>query len=63
MIDQKKDVFEATLYMLGYQVRRLPIVDENGRLIGIVTMDDLLRLLAREVSNLAEGIKPEMEVK
>lgn len=61
-IRENKDVFEATWYMQGYEVRRLPIVDEDGRLVGIVTMDDLLRLLGRELSNLAEGIKPEMAV-
>ena len=62
-IDQHKEVAEATWYMLGYEVRRLPIVDEKGRVVGMVTLDDLLRLLARQLANLADGIKPEMAVK
>jgi CBS domain-containing protein len=62
-IDQRKEVADATWYMLGYEVRRLPIVDEKGRLVGIVTLDDLLRHLARQLANLADGIKPEMAVK
>ncbi|MBL8793353.1 MAG: CBS domain-containing protein, partial [Planctomycetia bacterium] len=41
-------------------VRRLPIVDDAGHVVGIVTLDDLLRLLSRELFNLAEGIKIEM---
>jgi hypothetical protein len=32
-IDQRKEVADATWYMLGYEVRRLPIVDEKGRLV------------------------------
>jgi len=62
-IDQQKEVAEASWYMLGYGVRRLPIVDDKGRLVGIVTHDDLLRHLVRQLANLAEGIKPEMAVK
>jgi hypothetical protein len=31
--------------------------------VGMVTLDDLLRLLARQLANLADGIKPEMAVK
>jgi CBS domain-containing protein len=62
-IDQRKEMADATWYMLGYEVRRLPIVDEKGRLVGMVTLDDLLRHLARQLANLADGIKPEMAVK
>jgi hypothetical protein len=31
--------------------------------IGIITLDDVLRFLGRELYNLAEGIKHESEVK
>jgi CBS domain-containing protein len=54
-IGENEGVFNATQYIFGYQVRRLPIVDGDGKLVGIVTMDDLLALLTRELSNLAEG--------
>lgn len=54
-IGENEGVFNATQYVFGYQVRRLPIVDGDGKLVGIVTMDDLLGLLARELGNLAEG--------
>lgn len=43
-------------------MRRLPIVDKDDRLIGLLSLDDLLRMLAKELYNLAEGIKHEMEV-
>ena len=54
-IGENEGIFNATQYIFGYQVRRLPIVDSDGKLIGIVTMDDLLSLLARELGNLTEG--------
>jgi CBS domain-containing protein len=56
-------VFQATQAMREYHVRRLAVVDDEGELVGIVTLDDLLRLLSRELSNLAEGIAPEMQVR
>jgi CBS domain-containing protein len=45
------------------RVRRLLVVDDDGRLVGLVTLNDLLRVLSRELAHLAEGIKSEMEVK
>ena len=54
-IGENEGIFNATQYIFGYQVRRLPIVNSDGKLVGIVTMDDLLALLARELHNLAEG--------
>jgi CBS domain-containing protein len=54
-IGESEGIFNATQYIMGYQVRRLPIVDADGKLVGIVTMDDLLSLIARELGNLAEG--------
>jgi CBS domain-containing protein len=35
-------------------VRRLPIVGKSGELIGIVSIDDLLEVLAEEFSELAK---------
>lgn len=55
-------VVDTTEAMKAAQVRRLPVVDRAGELVGLVTLDDLLRLLTRELSNLAAGIRPEMEV-
>jgi CBS domain-containing protein len=53
----------TTRSMKEHNVRRLPVVDKENRVVGIVTLDDLLRYLVRELQNLVDGIGPEMEVK
>jgi CBS domain-containing protein len=42
--------------MRRHGVRRLPIVDEDGIAVGIVTADDLLVLLGKEIAAVCEGI-------
>jgi len=39
------------------------VVDEDGCLVGIVAIDDLLRVLSTELGNLIEGIASEMAVR
>jgi predicted transcriptional regulator len=48
-VKESVGVFEAIQYMRSKTVRRLPIVDENGALVGILTLDDLLELLSEEL--------------
>lgn len=52
-------VFEATATMFENDVRRLPVVDENGDLAGIVTLDDMLVLLSTEMEHLTGVIESE----
>ena len=54
-------IFAATQCMRDAHVRRLPIVDDKGRLAGIVSLDDLMWLLGRELYNLAEAVRHEIE--
>lgn len=54
-------VFEAIQYMRTKGVRRLPVVDGNGGLIGILAVDDLLELLADELLLLAKLVKREQK--
>jgi CBS domain-containing protein len=55
--------FQATQTMRKRNVRRLAVVDDTGDLAGIVTLNDLLRLLRRELANLVDGIGPVMQVR
>jgi CBS domain-containing protein len=61
-ISSDEGVFAATQRMMDCRVRRLPVVDDEGLLLGLVTLDDLLRLLSHEMANLTEGIKAELAV-
>ncbi|HEU5437200.1 MAG TPA: CBS domain-containing protein [Telluria sp.] len=47
------DVYATIEHMHRRGVRRLPVIDGNGRLAGIVSADDLLGFLAEEMSELA----------
>jgi CBS domain-containing protein len=51
---------EVTRKMHEYGVRRLPIVDSEGRLIGVVTLDDVLMLLGRELAHATAAIGSEL---
>ena len=42
--------------MRSKAVRRVPIVDENGALVGILALDDLLELLSEELLAIAKLI-------
>lgn len=53
------DLFDTLKRMRLKGVRRLPVVDRGGALVGIVTVDDLLDLLAEQVSDLARIIQRE----
>ncbi len=55
-------VFEAIQLMRYKGVRRLPVVTDDGALVGIVAIDDLVELLGEELSELAKVIKREQAV-
>lgn len=44
-------VQEAELNMRDHQVRRLPVIDTEGRLVGIISLNDLAREAEREVGH------------
>ena len=50
------DEMDAVELMRTHRLRRLVIVDDKGQLAGIVTMEDVLEQLARELANLAVGL-------
>ncbi|NYT16449.1 MAG: CBS domain-containing protein [Methanomicrobiales archaeon] len=52
-------IFEAIQEMKSAGVRRMPIVDGAGRLVALLTVDDLIRLLARELGDIARIIGKE----
>jgi len=60
LININLDPLDATRIMRDRGLRRLPVVDENRHLLGILTLDDVLGLLGRETENLAEAVHSEI---
>ncbi len=50
-------VFEAARTMSEFGVRRLPVVAEDGALRGMVTADDILRVVSAAMGNLATALQ------
>ena len=50
------DSMDAVQLMKTHRLRRLVMTDDAGGLVGIVTMEDVLELLTRELANLAAGL-------
>jgi CBS domain-containing protein len=57
---REEDTVEQTMEMMRFKgVRRLPVVDRDGGLTGIVTIDDLLELVAENLVELTRIISRE----
>lgn len=53
--------YEAIEFMRRKTIRRLPIVDEAGELVGILTLDDVLQLLSEQSLDLAKLVRYEQK--
>jgi CBS domain-containing protein len=53
LVPENQGVLETIEIMRVKGVRRMPIVDGDNRLVGIVTIDDLLEVLAEELTDIA----------
>lgn len=56
-VDRHAGFYKVTELMSEHGVRRLPVVDSDGNLAGIITADDLNELLADEHQELAGVIR------
>lgn len=54
--NEDQGVFECMQQMRINGIRRMPVVDRNGSLVGILSLDDLIQLLAEEMSELGKVI-------
>lgn len=61
-ISVRRSLDEAIVTMRNLGVRRLPVVNERGRLEGIVSMDDVLTHIARQIGQLGEVVQRELEL-
>jgi CBS domain-containing protein len=50
----------ATARMRDLGVRRMPVVSPDGELIGLLSADDLVELMGRELHDLGEAVRKEV---
>jgi len=55
-VREDQGVFECMQQMRINGIRRMPVLDLKGGLVGIISLDDLIQLLAEEMSELAKVI-------
>jgi CBS domain-containing protein len=53
-------VLDALALMRRRGVRRVPVVTSAGRLVGIATLDDLLRIVVAQLDDLVGAISGEL---
>lgn len=59
-INVGKNIIDATRLMGEYWVRRLPVVNDEGKVVGVLSMDDVLIFLSQEIQNIANALKREI---
>ena len=52
-IQEDASVFDAISLMRAHVIRRVPVVEGSGRLVGILTFDDLIDLLVEQIGSLS----------
>jgi CBS domain-containing protein len=57
--NQGEDTSQALERMRTHGVRRLPVINDSGALVGIVTVDDLVKRLAADATALVDVISRE----
>lgn len=56
VIREDAGIFDAARIIGMKGVRRLPVVNKAGELVGIISLDDLLMLLGSEMGQIATGL-------
>jgi len=56
-VREDDDVFAAVQTMRQHGVRRLPVIAADGRLCGILTSDDVVKLVATELGSLSTALR------
>lgn len=58
---EQDGIYETIEHMREKGVRRLPVVNAKGALVGLVSLDDLLDLLGDEIGSLAKLVSREQK--
>ncbi|SDZ48526.1 CBS domain-containing protein [Saccharopolyspora shandongensis] len=58
-LSEDADLFDAAQRMASAECRRMPVVDTEGMLKGVVSLDDLMVIFSRQTGSLAQVIAAE----
>ena len=56
-LQEDEEAMEISRIIEEHNVRRIPIVDESGKLTGIVTLDDLVATIGEQLDDVADTIE------
>jgi CBS domain-containing protein len=62
VVSEDTSIEDVLSLMRSAEVRRLPVVDHESRLVGIVTLDDILLLLCEEIASIREVLTSQTPV-
>ena len=62
VLKEDMGLLEALQEVRNSAVRRFPVVDDEGNLQGLITIDDIIQLLGREMSGVAQVIENEAPI-
>lgn len=57
VLDENMGLFEALMFIKDKGVRRYPVVNSEGKLTGFFSLDDVLFLLGKELSAVADIVQ------
>jgi CBS domain-containing protein len=60
VIREDAGVLDATKLLSRREIRRLPVMSRTGKLVGIISLDDLLMLIGSELSHVASTLASEL---
>lgn len=58
-VREQDDILDALRLMRRRGIRRMPVVTESGTLAGIVTIDDILEIVAEQLDDLVKAVVSE----
>jgi predicted transcriptional regulator len=60
VIGADQGIFDAVKMFAKTGVRRLPVVTKDGKMLGIIALDDVLMLLGNEMGHVASALSAEL---